>query len=143
MKKVQLIFSRRHNPGSVLLRTWMWSPWSHCGIIDGDEVIEALMFKKVGKRTLAEFKGAASKWEIIDVPCPDPDAVLAAARKHIGREYDWLGLVAFILRIEMQRPFYDFCSKLIAAAFSEAEFPLFRVEAWRIMPRDLYIRTYG
>jgi hypothetical protein len=142
MKTVRVIFSRRRNIGSVLLRTYLWSAWSHCGIIDGDEVVEAVMSKGVSTRTLDEFKAAASAWEIVEIPAADPAAVIAAARGRIGNGYDWLGVLALLLRIDIQRTVLDFCSELIAWSFKAGGTPLFRIEACRITPRDLYIRAY-
>ncbi|NVM80055.1 hypothetical protein FHW83_005900 [Duganella sp. SG902] len=139
---VRVIFSRSRLPVSVLIRTFLWDPWSHCGIVDGGEVVEANMFKGVSTRSLAEFQAAASEWEIIEIPCPDPAAVIAAARSRIGRRYDFLGALAMLLRIRLQRDDRDFCSELVAWAFQTAGYPLFRVNTWRINPRDLYIRTY-
>lgn len=144
MATVRVIFSRRRQLGSLALRTFMWSAWSHCGIVDDetDEVIEALMFKGVTTRTLDEFKAAASKWEIIEIPTDNPEGVIAAARARIGCPYDWLGVLALLLHIRLQNPTMDFCSELVVEAFKAAGTVLFRTEAWRIMPRDLYIRTY-
>lgn len=142
MSTVKVIFSRRAQLGSLLMRVFMWSAWSHCALVDGDQVIEAAMFHGVRERPLADFQADASKWEIIEIPCADPAAVIAAARDRIGKGYDWLGVLALLLHVEMQETTMDFCSKLVAEAFQEGGTPLFRVEAWRIMPRDLYIRTY-
>ena len=50
---VQVIFTRSHAIGSLLLRTALWSPWSHCAIVDGEEVIEAAAFGGVRARPLA------------------------------------------------------------------------------------------
>lgn len=142
MNTVKVIFSRRAQLGSLLLRTFMWSAWSHCALVDGDQVIEAAMFHGVRARPLADFQADASKWEIIEIPCADPAAVIAAARSRIGEAYDWLGVLSLLLHIEMQQDVTDFCSKLVAWAFQQGGTPLFRVEAWRITPRDLYIRLY-
>ena len=38
---IRIVFSRRRHIGTVILRGFLWSKWSHCAIIDGDEVIEA------------------------------------------------------------------------------------------------------
>jgi hypothetical protein len=141
MNTVPVIFSRRHHIGSVLLRTYMWSAWSHCGIVDGDEVIEAV-FPRVRSQPLADFIAHASAYEIVHIPAHDPRAVIAAARSRIGKFYDVLGVLAMLLRIRLQRACADFCSELVAWSFKEGGTPLFRVDAWRIMPRDLYIRTY-
>ena len=142
MGTVRVIFSRRAQLGSLAIRTAFWSDWSHVGIIDGDEVIEALMFKGTSTRSLAKFQAAASKWEIIEIPADDPAAVIAAARRRIGDRYDWWGALALVLHIRLQRDIDGFCSELVAEAFREGGTPLFRVDAWRISPRDLYIRTY-
>lgn len=139
---VKVIFSRRAQLGSLAIRTFMWSAWSHCGIIDGDEVIEAVMFKGVTTRSLAQFTADASKWEIIEVPAQDAAAVIAAARSRIGQGYDWFGVLALLLHINLQRERAAFCSELVAWSFKSGGTPLFRTDAWRIMPRDLYIRTY-
>lgn len=142
---VQVIFSRRAQLGSLAIRTITWSDWSHCGIIDPETgtVIEALMFEGVtDRRTVDEFKAAASKSEIVEIPCDDPAAVIAAARSRIGQGYDWLGVLGWLLRLRLAKDSYDFCSELIAWAFAVAGSPLFRTDAWRIAPRDIYIRTY-
>lgn len=142
MKTVRVIFSRRHHLGSLALRTFLWSAWSHCGIVDGDQVIEALMFKGVTTRSLEEFKQNASKWEIIEIPADDPAAVITAARSRIGNAYDWLGVLALLLHIDLQRDAMDFCSELVTWSFKTGGTLLFRSDAWRITPRDLYIRMY-
>lgn len=139
---VQVIFSRSANLGSLALRTYLWGAWSHCGIIDGDEVIEAVMFKGVAARSLQAFKDAASTWEVVEIPAADPAAVIRAARSRIGMRYDWLGILAMLLRINLQRDGRDFCSELVTWSFKTGGTPLFRVNAARITPRDLYIRTY-
>lgn len=142
MGTVQVIFSRRHHLGSLALRTFLWDAWSHCGVIDGDTVIEAAMFKGVQPRSVAEFKATASKWAVIDIPAEDPAAVIAAARSRIGRPYDWFGVLSLLLRVRLQRDSMDFCSELVAWAFKQGGSPLFRTDTWRITPRDLYIRVY-
>lgn len=144
MGTVGVIFSRRHAVGSVLIRTFLWSPWSHCGIIDDDtdEVIEAVMSEGVIARPVQAFKDAASKWDVVRIPCADPAAVIRAARSRIGTPYDHLGVLAMLLRIRMQSPANDFCAEHVVWSFLTGGTPLFRVDASRITPRDLYIRHY-
>ncbi len=120
----------------------MWSAWSHCAIIDGDNVIEAAFGVGVRERPLADSKAMASKWEVVEIPCDNPDAVIAAARSRIGLPYDKLGVISLLLHIDLHREMMDFCSKLVAWAFQQGGTPLFRVEVWRITPRDIYIRMY-
>lgn len=142
MSAVRVIFSRRHNVGSLMLRTFLWSAWSHCALIDGDEVIEAVTFHGVRVRSLWEFVADASAFEVIEVPCADPAAVIAAARSQLGKPYDWIGALGIAFRRRWDQASGWFCSELVAWAFAKAGTPLFRVDAWRITPRDLYIRTY-
>lgn len=47
---VQVVFSRNHTPGSILLRGFLWSPWSHCALVDGGTAIEAAAFHGVRER---------------------------------------------------------------------------------------------
>lgn len=142
MNSVHVIFSRRHHIGSLALRTFLWSAWSHCGIVAGDDVIEAVMGKGVVITPLAEFQKQASKWDIIKVPAADPAAVIDWARKQKGARYDISGVLGIAVRRAWQNDDAWFCSELVAAAFHHGGTSLFRTDAWRITPRDLYIRTY-
>lgn len=142
MGTVRVIFSRRHHIGSWTLRAFMWSAWSHCGIIASDHVIEAVMGKGVVFTPLAEFQKKASKWTIIKIPVHNAAAVIEWARKQKGKPYDLSGVLGIALRRRWQQEDAWFCSELVAAAFAAAGTNLFRTDVWRIMPRDLYIRTY-
>lgn len=56
---VRVVFCRKHHVGSLLLRAFLWSGWSHCAIIDGDEVIEAVA--PDGVRARPRVAGASEK----------------------------------------------------------------------------------
>lgn len=142
-RTVRIVFSRRRNLGSVLLRTFLWSAWSHCAIVDGDHVIEAAAPHGVLRRPLVEMLAQASKFEIIDVPARSALAVIAAARAQVGKRYDWSGALGIAARRRWQDEDRWFCSELIAWAFARGGSPLVRIENWRITPRDLYLPLYG
>lgn len=139
MTAVRVVFSRRHHIGSVILRGFLWSGWSHCAIVDGSEVIEAVAGVGVRVRPLESLIAESSKLEVLDFPARNPAAVIAAARRQIGAPYDWGG----VLGLGFRRRWHDhdawFCSELVAAAFADAGEPVVRVDAWRITPRDLYL----
>lgn len=135
---VQVVFTRSHAIGSLLLRTALWSPWSHCAIVDGEEVIEAAAFGGVRVRPLADMLADATKTAILTLP-GDPQKVIAAVRSQIGKPYDWSGVLGLGFRRRWQDDDAWFCSELVAWAFAEAGAPLFRTQPWRITPRDLYI----
>lgn len=139
---VRLLFTRRRSLGSVFLRTALWSAWSHVAIIDGDEVIEAVMGTGVRSHPLSASIADASEWEVVEVPCRVPDAVIAAARSQIGKPYDYRGVLGIGARRRWQDDGSWFCSELVAHAFEAAGEPLVRVQAWRITPRDLYLPRY-
>lgn len=143
MAFVQLAFSRRHHVGSLALRAFLWSKWSHCVIVDDDVVIEANATDGVVERPYLEFAKNTSKIELIKVPVPSEavkEAVLAAARSQVGKEYDWIGLLGLGLRNErLSSRRRWFCSELIAWAFDQAGYPLLRIKPWRVSPQHLYI----
>jgi cell wall-associated NlpC family hydrolase len=142
MPTVRVVFARRRALGSLLLRTFLWSAWSHVAIIDGDGddalVIEAAAGGGVRSRPLAELLEESSEFEIVPLPARSAIAVIAAARSQIGKPYDWLGAAGIAARRRWQDGDRWFCSELVAWAFARGGSPLVRVEEWRITPRDLY-----
>ena len=136
---IRVIFTRRHHIGSIVLRAFLWSKWSHCALIDGDEVIEAAAPDGVRVRPLADLMAESSLYSIIAFPCRDPAAVIAVARAQVGAPYDWGGVVGIGFRRRWQDDDAWFCSELIAYAFARAGSPLVRTDDWRVTPRDLYI----
>ena len=136
---IKVIFTRNHKIGSIVLRGFLWSAWSHCAIIDGDEVIEAAAPGGVRVRPLSDLIKESTKWEIIEFPCLDPYAVISAARRQVGAPYDWFGVIGIGFRRRWQDDDAWFCSEFIAAMFVEAGEPIVRLDAYRITPRDLYL----
>jgi uncharacterized protein YycO len=145
MKTVSIIFRRSNLIGSRILKTVLWSEWSHCGIIDGDTVIEAAAFHGVVRTSLEQFKADGTHYTIIDIHLDDETAekVLENARSQLGKKYDYLGLlgIAFRNRHAEERNAW-FCSELVAWAFEQAGHPLVRKAVWRVTPQDIYIPFY-
>lgn len=138
-KTVSVIFTRTNTVLSFLLQMFLWSPWSHCAIIDGNEIIEAAAKHGVRRRLLAELIAESSKYEILDFVCDDPSKIHEAASNQIGKPYDWFGAIGLGIHRNWQDQNKWFCSELVAWAFHSAGYSLFRVEPWRITPRDLFI----
>lgn len=141
MGAVRVLFSRRRLPGSLAIRLVTWSQWSHVEIIDGDQVIGANMVGGVSLTPLRERLEVSSRVALVDFPCADPAAVIAAARSQLGKGYDYLGLLGILARQRNWQSTEDwFCSELVAWAFAEAGYPLFRVELGsRIVPQHLWM----
>lgn len=135
---IKIILSRHHTVGSLILRGFLWSRWSHVGIIDGDEVIEAIAWKGVVCRSLKEMIEESSNYEIREFN--GDEKVIQAARTQLGKKYDWAGVFGIAGRRKWQNAEAWFCSELAAWAFTASGFPLFRRDAFRITPRDIDIR---
>lgn len=142
MSTVTVIFSRRHHLGSVLLRWWMYSRFSHCAFVTPEGTVIEATAHGVQERTLESFLGETSEHELVEIPCANPAQVIAIARQQLGKPYDWWGILGFWFRRDLQRDDAFVCSELIAWCFQEAGYPLFRRQAWRISPETLYLPNY-
>lgn len=144
MSHITVVFTRRRHVGSVLIRAWMHSRFSHCALLDRatGTVIEAVA-SGVHERPLAALIDEASFAELVSIPCRNPELVLAAARAQIGKPYDWKGVVGFWLRRNWRDDRAFFCSELIAWALESCGQPAFRREAHRISPEMLYLPLFN
>lgn len=76
MSSLTVLYSRSSSVGSFLIRlgAW-WGPWSHCGIVDGDHVIESRALDGgVVRNPLHKAIEHATAHEFVEVACPDPQA---------------------------------------------------------------------
>lgn len=142
-ESVTVVFSRRHHIGSVILRAFLWSAWSHCSIVDGDTILEASALHGVQRRTLKELLEEASEYCFVTIPVNDAEAVIQAAGDQVGKPYDWFGILGIGLRRKWEADDSWFCSEYLAYAFEKGGSPLFKVKPWRITPRDLYIPDWN
>lgn len=140
MSSVSLLFSTSSHPMSALIRACTWSSWSHVALIDGDEVIEATAPDGVRRYPVLWAMEHAKRAAIVDLPCCDPQAVIAAAASQIGKPYDYGAVVGIGLHRDWQEDDSWFCSELIAWAFAQAGDSLFRPEVMRrITPQHLWM----
>lgn len=144
MSHVTVVFTRRRRVGSAVLRAWMHSRFSHCAILDPatNTIIEAAAWHGVQERPLDDLLSESSHHELIQIPCRDPQHVLAMARSQIGKPYDWKGILGFWLRRSWHADNAFVCSELIAWALAAAGEPAFRREAYRISPEHLYLPLF-
>lgn len=137
---LRLIYSRSRNPGSLLLRTALWSSWSHCGVLTEDgTVIEAAVWHGVIERPLSEHLHGKSQSAIKNVVVPDAAAGVQWARLQIGKPYDWLGVIGLGLRREWERADDWFCSELCERAVLESGRRRFDRQERRITPQDQWM----
>lgn len=140
---MNVIFSTGPQLGSWLLRTVLFSEWSHCGIVmeDGKTVIEASSKYGVVETPIEKFT-RYGRWAILDCPVPDPVAAYAAARAELGKGYDWLGLLGLAITRELQDDDNWFCSELVQHVKNEGGLHDLRYGKWRVTPRDLWNLPY-
>lgn len=136
---MRVLFCTSKLPGAVLIRAITWSDWSHVALIDGEEAIEAT-WPAVRVAPLSEIIAKHSDFVVVDIPCDDPAAVIAAARSQVGKPYDLTALLGLLVRRDWQEADAWFCSELTAWAFQQGGSPLFRPEAlYRITPQHLWM----
>jgi uncharacterized protein YycO len=124
------------------IRTVTWSDWSHVGIIDGAEVIEAV-WPKVRVAALADVLAAHPRWVVVDVPCPDEAAAIAAARAQIGKPYDAIGMLGLGVNRDWQDDSRWWCSEHVAMVIKAGGLPVFRDGVMhRITPQHLWMLNY-
>ncbi|WP_368565474.1 YiiX/YebB-like N1pC/P60 family cysteine hydrolase [Pseudoxanthomonas sp. UTMC 1351] len=138
---ITLIFSKRRSLGSMLIRYFTWSRWSHVGLVAGDRVIESIAGHGVREVPLASaIRGQDYRFE--HLPCANPAAVIAAARSQLGKPYDIGAIFGFLGRRNWQGRDAWFCSELIAWAFEHAGAALFRADrVHRVTPEHLWMLT--
>jgi len=146
VKTVSVIFRRNHTLGSILLRVAMWSKWAHCGVIHGNEVIEASAVGGVVRTPYDAFIKNSSCHEIVGFYLQDAvaDAVVQNMLSQLGKPYDWTGILGIAFR---QRNWHDkdkwSCAELVAWAFEKAGRPLVRAGSWRVNPQQIYLPIFG
>jgi hypothetical protein len=140
MGTISLLFTNSRDALSLAIRAFTWSRWSHVALVDGDRVIEALAPRGVQVNDTDRVMMRSSAFELVDLPCRDPEAVLTAAASQAGKPYDYTALLAMALRRNWQEEDAWFCSELIAWAFAQAGEPLFRPEVMRrVTPQHLWM----
>lgn len=134
------MFSTSSRPMSAAIRICTWSDWSHVAIIDGDVVIEATAPAGVRRFPVVQAIDHAKRAQLVELPCRDPQAVIAAAASQIGKPYDYTAIVGLGLHRDWQEDDAWFCSELVAWAFERAGEPLFRPEVMRrVTPQHLWM----
>lgn len=145
---MQILFIAACDPWSLLVSWITRSPWSHVVVVFSDgTTFEARALRGVFRSTLAaHMRGMrwTYRWEVANMPGGAVDAASARAwcESQVGRAYDWLALVNFLLpwvarRLDVRS--HWFCSEFAARASQEAGGRLLRQDDARISPAMLYL----
>ena len=137
---MHVIYCRRRNIGSLLLRTGMWSSWSHCGIVTPEAtVIEAAAFHGVRECSYTEFLADKSKYSERTIDVPSDAIAIAWARQQIGKPYDWSGAIGLAIHREWQEDDSWFCSEFVEAAAVQGGRQRFINQARRVTPQSSWM----
>jgi len=140
MRTISLLFSNSRDPLSAAIRAFTWSRWSHVALIDGYCVIEALAPDGVVVNDTEVALLRAREFELVELPCRNPEAVRAAASSQVGKPYDYTAVLGLGLHRNWQDDGAWFCSELVAWAFEQAGEPLFRADCLRrVTPQHLWM----
>lgn len=113
---MKVIFGRNNLPFSWLIRAFTWSRWSHCGILDGDMVIEATATHGVVVTPLHEFIKRYNRYSIADMLVADEGQALRRAYAQVGKCYDFSAIFGILFRSGWNNDDAWFCSELVAHA---------------------------
>lgn len=139
MPTVSVLYCRRHSIDSAILRTAMWSQWSHQALLmpDGVHLVDATFWHGVALRDRAEI--AMSRWAVREIACPRPDDAYQFALAQIGKKYDTLGTLGIGLHRDWQEPDRWFCSELVEAALVAGGNKRFINDAGRVTPQHSWM----
>lgn len=140
MPHITAAFSRRTNLPSFVTRFLTGGArWSHCAIVDGGHMIEALMLKGVVSTPAGQWASKYPSYDLVQIECPNPDAALTFARDQIGKGYDYLGAIGVPWRAPWHDPRRWYCSELLEAALSVGGRRRWRLEARGVSPMESWL----
>lgn len=144
MSHITVLCTRRHLPGSALIRVWHRAAVSHVALIDPEreEVIEAV-WPRVRVTPLAEARAKASYAVERRIALPHPERAIAFARSQIGKRYDWKATIGVGVRYDMHDAERWNCVELIAAAVAAGGRQLFHDERHhRLWPGLIHLANF-
>ncbi len=138
---MQAVYCHSPNIWSLVLRTALWSKWSHCGIVMPDKsIIHADSYSGgVVQTSWSTFTIRHTYWEFKDIPLPDDEAAYTFARAQLGKPYDWWGVIGIALHRKWQDDTDWFCSELVEAAAAAGGRQRFINDTWRVNPQHSWM----
>ncbi|WP_342617224.1 hypothetical protein [Rhodoferax sp. GW822-FHT02A01] len=137
MPHLTIAYCRRFDFASEVIRFFTGGAlWSHCGVVVGDVVVEALT-RGVVTTPINDWKYPA--FAFVQVECPDPEAAEQFALDQVGKKYDWLGCLGAPWRAHWQNPNRWYCSELAEAALVAGGRKRWRDEKMGVSPMESWV----
>ena len=137
-----VLCTRKASPASFLLRTYLWSRWSHAAIYDDERgVVFDATFTHGGCRVWPEgeffARYPAHELRTIAVDADELPQARLWLDAQLGKSYDWKALAGIFMRREWADEGRWFCSEMAEAFRTQFERRRFLADASRITPEHL------
>jgi uncharacterized protein YycO len=137
---MRILFSKRDNVGSSIIRAVTWSSWSHVDIVLGDYVLGATADRGVGYTRIDHRLELASRAEMVSVPLKNELEAITWAKWQVGKPYDWQGIVGLGLHRDWEEDDAWFCSEYVGKALLVGGYEPYRSHALRrLTPEHLWM----
>lgn len=134
---VTVIFVGNNKPFSLAIKLFTFSHFSHCAVLDEKGyVIDTTLATGVRKIHFDEWKKHYNNFEFTFFPVESREKSLAFFNAQVGKDYDPLGILSFILRKDYEDKDKYFCSELIAKGLG------IKYKPYRLSPAFL-LNLYG
>ncbi|WCK55442.1 hypothetical protein PP175_05685 [Aneurinibacillus sp. Ricciae_BoGa-3] len=122
-----LIFAKGTGWESYAIEKFMHSPYSHvAGVVNENQVIEAMNFKKTGYQSIAYYSGFSDVYRCDLLTATQRQQIVKYAQVNVGSRYDYLLIVWEVVRYLLHKaiPYFKtkrvICSTLWADAYLAA-----------------------
>lgn len=135
---MKVIFTKSYKIMSGVIRAIYDSDYSHCGIVIGDYVIEAIPFKGVVKTPLSQF----SKYALVEYPTKYCNKGIDAAINQLHKKYSYRSAIGFRFERTNSTDKWS-CAELVSYCLNQAGLEVLRDDKHtRYLPRDLWLSPY-
>jgi uncharacterized protein YycO len=129
---VTVVFASNNQPASIIIKLFTLSHWSHVAILDDEGYIyDATLLSGVRRIHFDEWKTHYKELDFTIFPVKDRTKVFEWLQTQVGKKYDALGILSFILRKNYEDKDKWFCSELVAHALG------IKYKPWRLSPQFL------
>jgi uncharacterized protein YycO len=132
MEQVKVVFGSNWKPASIFIKLFTWSRWCHCGIVDGEYIIDTTLASGCRRILISEWVKHYDVYQVMDLPVKSKEGCLELARSYVGSAYDWLGILSYVLYKDFEDKNKFFCSELLAHCVG------MKYKPWSISPAWLY-----
>jgi hypothetical protein len=132
MEQVKVVFGSNWKPASLFIKLFTWSRWCHCGIVDGEYIIDTTLATGCRRILITEWVKHYSKYEVMDFPTESKEGCIEKARSFVGTAYDRLGIFSYVFYRDFSDKTKFFCSELIAECMG------IKYKPWSISPAWMF-----